>query len=177
MAVNLLKRYNDFLEVIHLNEAQRTISLRAVFDRDIANNTAFHFREKVIRPLKKDGQIDMDTLFGHLTKKTEESIDEAGNKVKSRTVFDLDRSKRLHWIWHHMQEKEANLQVFSCLERKDGKDVIHTYIFDSNESYVIVLEPQRSKQDYYLLSAYYLNEDWAKKNMKKKWKRRLQELY
>jgi hypothetical protein len=177
MAVNLLKRYNDFLELIHLNEAQRTLSLRRVFDRDIASNTAFLFRKKVIRPLKKEGEIDMDRLFGHLTKKTEEIADEGGRKQKSRTVFDFERSKRLHWIWHHIQEKESELSIFSCLERKEGKDVIHTYIFDSNEDYVIVLQPQRSALDYYLLTAYYLNEDWAKKNMRKKWERRLPQLY
>lgn len=177
MAINLLKRYNEHLELLHFNEAQRTVSLRGIFDRDIAENERFQFRTKIIRPLKREGEIDMETLFSHLTKKTEEITDENGKKIKARNIFDFDRSKRLHWIWHHIQERKQGLQVFSCKERKSGKDVIHTYIFDSDEDYVIVLEPQRSNQDYYLLSAYYLNEGWAKKNMRKKWKKRLPELY
>lgn len=177
MALNLLKNYNAYLDLLHFNEAQRTQSLRGIFDRDIANNNSFVFRKKIIRPLKKEGEIDMETLFSHLTKKTEELTDENGKKIKTRNVFDLDRSKRLHWLWYHIQEKKQGLQVFSCKERKKGKDVIHTYIFDADEDYVIVLEPQRSNQDYYLLSAYYLNEDWAKKNMRKKSKKRLPELY
>lgn len=177
MATNLLKRYNDFLELLHLNEHGRTVSLRNIFDRDIANNTNFLFRLKIIRPLKKEGQIDMERLFSHLTKKTEEVEGENGKKIKSRSIFDIDRAKRLHWIWHHIQELKRDLKIFSLEERKQGKDVIHTYIFDEEEEYVIVLEPQRSQTDYYLLSAYYLNENWAKKNMRKKWKRRLPQVY
>ena len=177
MAFNLLKVYNDFLELSHFTEYQRDVSLRGVFNRDIANNEKFLFRGKIIRPLKKEGEIDMEKLFSHLTKKTEDIIDEQGKTIKSRDIFDFDRSKRLHWIWHHIQELKQNLRVFSIEERKAGKDVIHTYIFDEEEEYVIVLEPHRSKQDYYLLSAYYLNETWAKKNMRKKWAKRLQEIH
>lgn len=177
MAINLLKRYNEFLELLHFNEHQRTASLRGVFDRDIANNEKFLFRSKIIHPLRKEGEIDMETLFSHLTKKTEDIIDENGKKIKARNIFDIDRSKRLHWIWHHIQEIKKDLHIFSCNERKNGKDVIHTYIFDADEDYVIVLEPHRSQQDYYLLSAYYLNESWAKKSMRQKWKKRLPEVY
>lgn len=39
--------------------------------------------------------------------------------------------------------KKGNLYVFSCKERKKGTDVIHTYLYDREENYVIVLEPQR----------------------------------
>lgn len=178
MATNLLKKYNEFLELLHLNEHQRTISLRGVFDRDIANNDQFIFRSKIIRPLKKEGFIDIESLFSHLTKKTEDLTDETGKKIKSRSAFDIDRSKRIHWIWPHMQEfKKDNFEVFSYSDRKNGKDVIHTYLFDLDEDYIVVLEPQRSNQDYYLLSAYYLNENWAKKNMRKKLKRKLPIVY
>lgn len=177
MAVNLSKRYNAFLELLHYNEADRTASLRRIFDRDIADNPNFMFQNKIIRPLKKEGEIDMESLFSHLTKKSIEVTDDKGRKSKSRSEFDIHRSKRLHWVWHHIQEKKSDLKVFSLAERKNGKDVLHTYLFDEEEEYVIVLEPQRSKTDYYLLSAYYLDEDWAKKNMRKKWKRRLSEVY
>lgn len=174
MPTNLLKKYNEFLELLHLNEAQRNISLRGIFDRDITNNPKFHFRTKVIRPLKLEGAIDIESLFSHLTKKTEDLLDENGKMIKARSVFDVDRSKRIHWIWYHIQEiKKINFDVFSYTDRKNGKDVIHTYLFDLDENYVIVLEPQRSNQDYYLLSAYYLNEEWAKKSMRKKLKRKL----
>lgn len=178
MPTNLLKVYNEFLEIQHLNEFQRKTSLQGIFNRDIADNMHFKFRSKTIRPIKRDGLVDMETLFDHLTHKTEEIADENGKKIKSRSVFDFDRSKRMHWIWHHVQEKRnVQFEVFSVKERKDGKDVIRTYLFDVMEEYVVVLEPQRTQQDYYLLSAYYLNEDWAKKNMRKKLKKKLDEVY
>ena len=56
---NLLKQYNALLEVDSMSPAQRTISLRGVFNRDIQNNNKFSFREKKIYPMPKEG---MDKL-------------------------------------------------------------------------------------------------------------------
>lgn len=177
MAINLLKRYNEHLELLHFTEAQRTVSLRGIFDRDIAENERFQFRTKIIRPLKREGVIDVESLFSHLTMKSKEIKDENGKVIKSRSEFDIHRSKRLHWIWYHIQEKKIDVKIFSTKERKEGKDVLRTYIFDEKENYVIVLEPQRSKQDYYLLSAHYLDEKNGPKKIKNKWKRRLPEVH
>jgi len=92
--------------------------------------------------------------------------------------FELHRSQRLHWIKFHIEEmKSQNVEVFSFEDRIDRKDVIRTYIYDKVEEYVIILEPQRSKADYYLLTAYYLNEPGGKKQIKKKLKKRLAEVY
>lgn len=46
------------------------------------------------------------------------------------------------------------------------------HIYDRKEKYVIVLECQR-KNSYYLLTAYYLNKDYAEKSIYKKMKKRL----
>ena len=179
MPHNLLTKYNQFLEINALSEAQRMVSLRAIFDRDITNNVSFLFRTKIIRPLKIEGTIDMDVLFKHLT---HESIDEQGDdgkKFKSRSVFDFQRSKRLHWLWHHIQEKNADkIEVFSYMDRVKGRDVIRTYIRDIEENYIIVLEPQRSNLDYYLLTAYYATKEKGGINqIKNKSKKRLPEVY
>jgi transcription initiation factor IIE alpha subunit len=61
--------------------------------------------------------------------------------------------------------------------RIKGKDRIRTYIYDVKESYVIILEPQRKGLDYYLLTAYYINEESEKQNIKKKSKRKLGEVH
>ena len=51
------------------------------------------------------------------------------------------------------------------------------YIYNIPQKYVIVLEPQvRSGNAYYLLTAYYLDEDYGEKQMKKKMKKRLQDV-
>ena len=74
---------------------------------------------------------------------------------------------------------EANVEVFSVVERdqKNRKDITRTYIYNIPQKYVIVLEPQvRSGNAYYLLTAYYLDEDYGEKQMKKKMKKRLQDV-
>ena len=50
-------------------------------------------------------------------------------------------------------------------------------ILKKKGKYVVVLEPQKSEQDYYLLTAYHLNKNWAVKQMKKKIKKKLSEVY
>lgn len=179
MPTNLLKNYNQFLEINHLSHNEKMISLKGIFNRDISNNQGFLFRTKTIRPLKKEGIIDVEVLFNHLTHSTEDEKDEKGNVVKKRNIFDPERSKRLHWIWHHIQEKtKINIEIFSYTDRIKSKDVIRTYIYDFVEKYVIILEPQRSKKDYYLISAYYLTEKLGgHKSIENKRKRKMSEVY
>lgn len=174
--LNLIKKYPDLLDIIHLNEYQRKKSLKEIYERDIVNHPNLCFRGKTIRPIKdKDGQPATDTLFHHLTTEKDESKE--GKKNKRRN-FEIDRSMRLHWILPHLEEQiEGDIEVFSCEERVDGKDVINTYIYNKEQKYVIVLRPQRSEQDYYLLSAYYLNKSYGVKVMKKKMKKKLDKVY
>jgi hypothetical protein len=62
------------------------------------------------------------------------------------------------------------LYIFSV----DEPDGIRTYIYDREEFYVIVLEPLKKKNEYYLLTAYYLEgKDKARDKMMKKYNRRL----
>lgn len=179
MPTNLLRKYPELLEIMHLNEWQRTESLRAVFNRDIENNPNFKFRTKQIRPILIDGAATMGNLFNHLTREEIEIENPDGTKYKSR-VFEKDRSMRLHWIRFHVEErKKDRVKIFSIIERdiKKRKDVTITYIYDLEQHYVIVLEPQKSGMDYFLLSAYYLNRDYGQKKMEKKLKRKLPEVY
>lgn len=177
MPLNLIKKYNKLLELNQYTERERIISLKNIFYRDITNNANFKFRTKTIRPIKKDGMPDVETLFKHLTYKSTEKQDENGKKYKSRDVFDFKRSERLHWIWHHIQGKE-DIKIFSVNDRVRGRSVKRTYLFDEKESYVIILEPYRKTEDYYLLSAYYLEKELGGiKTIKKKYKRRLNEVF
>lgn len=179
MALNQSKVYNNFLEISFMSEVERNKSLKKIFDRDIANNPSFHFQGKVIRPLKVDGNINLEILFKHLTCESKEILDEAGRKVKSRGDFEIERSKRLHWLWFHIQQSNKDIiDVFSFEDRINGKNVVRTYIYDLEEKYVVILEPQRSKRDYYLLTAYHLtNEKKGINQIEKKRKRRLPEIH
>lgn len=175
MPLNLIKSYPQLLEINHLNEYQRKVSLMGIFSRDIEENANLKFRTKQIRPTKKEGELPMQTLYGHLT--TRDDKDEKGNKTGTRS-FEMARSERLHWVKYHVEElKKDNIDVFSYEDRINGKDVIRTYIYDTEQEYVIILEPQRSGLDYYLLTAYYLNEPGGKKQIVKKRKKKLDEVH
>jgi hypothetical protein len=163
MPLNLLKKYNTLLDILGMDERQRTISLCGVFDRDITKNPNFKFQKKQINPTPADGVDNMDRLFIHLTTKI------IGNERKRE--YDYARSVRLHWIRFHIEERKSdNILVFSVNE----PDGIRTYIYDKDEEYVIVLEPLRKKNEYYLLTAYYVEgKDKARNKMKKKYGRKL----
>ena len=176
MPTNLIKSYPDLLELLDLNETGRRKSLYGVFKKDIEDNEFIAFRKKQIRPMKKeDGEPAMQTLFHHLTTRMDES--EEGKATRKR-FFELDRSQRLHWVLHHLEERNPEgIEVFSYEDRINRKDVIRTYIYDKDQEYVIILEPQRSGLDYYLLTAYYLNEKKGKKQIKQKLKKKLPDIH
>lgn len=167
MPLNLLKKYNALLELVAYSPAERTKSLKAVFDRDITNNKAFRFRAKQITPTPQDGEIKMSTLFTHLTCVI---ID----KKTRKREFDIHRSVRLHWVKYHLDEKKKdNVLVFSVKEPEGER----TYIYDKDEQYVIVLEPLRKIKAYYLLSAYYVQgKDSKRGKFQRKYERRLPEV-
>jgi hypothetical protein len=172
MPFNLLKVYPELLEIDHLNEKERRDSLMKIFVRDIQDNTTLNFRTKKIWPTKHD-PISMEVLFDHLT--TEE-IEVKRDELTAylRRDYEPDRSKRLHWVRYHIEEnKKIDMDIFSAEERVKGSNVIRTYIFDKTQKYVVVLEPQNTGRDYYLITAYYLNRDWGEKAMKKRMKKRL----
>ncbi|RLD38157.1 MAG: hypothetical protein DRJ10_01950 [Bacteroidetes bacterium] len=167
MPLNLLKKYNELLDVLSMTLTNREESFLGVFNRDIVHNVSFTFRKKQINPTPLDGEIKMSVLFTHLTSTITDK------KTRSRE-FDLYRSIRLHWIKHHIEErKKDNVHVFSVKEPNG----VRTYIYDVDEKYVIVLEPLRNKNEYYLLTAYPLRgKDAARNKFKKKYKRKLPEV-
>lgn len=178
MPLNLLKTYPQLLELGHLKEYLRTESLLKIFNRDIEENPGLNFRNKTIRPIKGE-EPSMVLLFRHLTTEEIEEEDEYGKKYLKR-IFEMDRSQRLHWVKYHLEERnKENIEVFSVEERdqKKRKDIIRTYIYDSEQKYIIVLDPQRTKKDYYLVTAYYLNKEYGEKKIKKLMNKRLPELY
>jgi len=176
MPLNLIKTYPQLLELTHLNEHQRNRSLEGIFKRDIEENHGLNFRTKTIQPVKGD-EPAMAILFRHLT--TEEiGTEDANGKTYPKRIFEIDRSQRLHWVRFHLEEREPeNAEVFSVEERdkKKRKDIIRTYIYNAKQKYIIVLEPQRTNKDYYLITAYYMNKDYGEKKIKKLMRRRLSE--
>lgn len=114
MPTNLLKKYPELLEIMHLSEHQRTESLRRVFNRDIQNNSGFKFQSKQIRPIFIDGEVSMGNLFNHLTRE-EIVVAKPDGTTFIKRIFEKDRSMRLHWIKFHIDECKKNKLKYSVL--------------------------------------------------------------
>ena len=67
MPLNLLKKYNQLLDLLSFSDQERKASLKGVFNRDIVNNANFVFRTKKIFPTTAEGQDTMERFFTHLT--------------------------------------------------------------------------------------------------------------
>lgn len=147
MPFNLLKKYNELLELGSLEYGDRIKSLRKVFDRDIKDNSNFHFRTIPIVP-PTYGEIGFDGLFHHLITTT------VNYKTKHRD-FCFIRSMRLHWIKYHIEENKQNYLKIILETINDKKKV---YILDEKESYIIVLEEFEGGKFYFLLTAFKLNK-------------------
>lgn len=170
MPFNLIKKYNELLDILSFDEKDCKESLRGIFNRDIRNNKRFLFRGKPIYPTpKNDGEDSMGNLFNHLTRK---KVD----KDECHREFDRNRSVRLHWIKYHIEENKKEKMLYFSVNEPRRK--IRTYIYDKDEKYVIILEPLRNKTAYYLLTAYPLmGKDAARNKILKKYKTKLDEVY
>ncbi|MDH6306333.1 hypothetical protein M2459_002696 [Parabacteroides sp. PF5-5] len=168
MPFNATKKYDDCLDLLSYTESQRYKTLLSIYERDIYFNKKLIFFEKEVRPtqMNSDESTKM-VLFSHLTCKSDS---EEG--VKKRDNFDMRRSERLHWIRHHIDACGGKgVFIFDHEDRIRGKNTTRTYIYDKPHKYVIVLEPKRSNQEYfYLLTAYYLDEEYGEKQIDKKLK-------
>ena len=87
MPFNLLKKYPELLEILHLNEYQRKESLMRIYKRDIEDNPDFKFKGKQIYPIKSDGEADMGRQFMHLTCEETQETDENGNLLPPKRIF------------------------------------------------------------------------------------------
>lgn len=168
MAFNIIKKYNQLLELSSFTENQRKESLRQIFKRDFEECNQIIFNQKPVTPTPVDGEIKMDTLFTHL-------ITVMVDKITRKREYDNHRAIRLHWVKYHLNHcKNENMLLFSVKEPEGYR----TYFYDKDEKYVVILEPLRNKDEYYLLSAYHLTGSDAKRDkiMAKYKKRRLNEV-
>ena len=169
MPLNLLKKYPELLDLSSYTEKDRTECLRKIYKRDIEDYLLF-FRQSKVYPTKNENdETTFATHFGHLTGKNFTETNENGETIKKRS-FDIFRSQRLHWIKTHIEEQtgEQDILVFS-----NDYPSVRTYIWNKKQSYVVILEPQRKPNSYYLLTAYYLNEKGSIKQMENKYQKRM----
>lgn len=168
MMFNQNKMYPELLDIISYSPNARMEVLRKIYERDIQENDKFKFRGVQIFPVKSDGKDEMDRSFRHLTTREFEKYDEEGKYIGKGREFDMDRSRRLHWVLFHVLESKPDvIDIFTIVKRdqKKRRDVKRIYIFDEYQKYVIIMERQGSNR-LFLLTAYYLNEEYGFNEMK-----------
>lgn len=164
MPLNLSKIYNQLLDIVGMGAQQRKESLMRIFRRDFIDNTPVFKRKPIYPTPSNDGTIPMDILFAHLTT-------QVTDKKTRRREFELERSKRLHWVRFHLDSKKQNNMLIFSVKEPEGN---RTYIYDQDEKYVVILKPLLNCQSYYLLTAYYIEGRDNKRNkIEKKYDRRL----
>jgi len=121
------------------------------------------------RPLFYDLRIlegEYEEAFWHLTHK---------DWRKESEQFDPRRSERLSWFAPIIiHSNDAN--YVKCWEYQEGKKrKVNTYIWLEKHDYVIILQKKRNRKGevYYLISAHYLDGDSRRRNLRKKYERRL----
>ena len=120
---------------------------------------------------------NMKRISLYLDKKLVKKADSAKRKLgySSRNEFFTVLIENI--IANEMIKDNSDIEVFSVVERNQHKrvDVIRTYIYNKTQKYVVVLEPQmrNNANAYYLLTAYYLNEKYGEKQLKKKLKSKI----
>lgn len=172
MPFNKLAVYSTLLSLEAYTLQQRNEALLFIYERDIYNNPQLKFRGKGVRPMKSlDNEATKLTHLAHLINK--ESVDEFG--VKKRDNFDIQRSKRLHWVKYHICETNPiAIKVFNYIDRIKGIDYRRTYIYDEVQKYVVILEPKRDGSDnMYLITAFYFDEPYYIKQLNQKFKKRV----
>ncbi len=157
MPFNLSKAYADLLDIGYLPEQARRKSLRGIFDRDFQQGQTLSMRGKPVYPLPHAAPVDLDPVFWHLI-----SCTVPGDKTKRD--YESERACRLHWVKPHLEETVPDpLLVFETDE--GGEDRL--YILNKKEKYLVVLNPLRKVEGYYLLTAYHLGDDSLRKMMRK----------
>lgn len=74
MATNLLREYNQVLELLYRSEYKNIRSIKDVFYRDFNVENPLIFNAKIIQPTPADGEDKVEILFNHLTRKELDSV-------------------------------------------------------------------------------------------------------
>lgn len=163
--MNLLCKYDSFLELSHLDEKGARFELRSIFRRDFESNTIY-FLHVPLSPMPGEAE-NLERVFEHLI-----SYDPGKNRFRE---FDRGRSKLLHWVLPHVDSAQAsadcllghNFDVFQI----DEKGATKAYVLNHHKKYLVVLEKQRKSQSFFLVTAFPLSDDRRYKEILNKMKR------
>ncbi len=145
-------------------ERDRTLAmLYDVFKRDFKETQTYH-RGKSVRYNSKIGDASgKEEGFWHIVSKYDISSGER--------LIDYPRAKRLPWAKPLMESDEREeIVVWQYKEGASDKG-LRTYIWLENYDYLLIL--QLRKQVYYWVTAFYIESNWKKRDLRRKYEKRI----
>ena len=134
--------------------------LYSVFERDFKKTHVSHRGIQIYynRKVLPDGHGKEEGFWHVISRKVSNS---------GERLIDYCRAERLPWARPMMESPERpELVVFDYSEGPKDKG-IRTYIWLEDYDYVVIL--QRKKKAYYWVTAYYVDSEWQRKNLRRRY--------
>ena len=151
--LNLDGEWNDILSLLY-----------NIFVRDFKETKTYHRGKRIIYngAIKEDG-LGKEEGFWHVVSKKD--------KKSGDRFIDYPRAERLPWAKPLMESPERlEIKVWQYQEGSSDKG-LRTYIWLDNYDYALIL--QRKKNVYYWVTAFYIDLNWKKQDLKRKYENRL----
>lgn len=123
------------------------------FIDELLNNRFILKDSKIKIDIKRDAQNHYES-FWHL-------ISEGSDDRE----FNVKRAERLHWIKHLLTNEECNICSNYYYFEEQIKNRISAYVLCEQLNYIIIF--RKTTNAYYLMTAYYLNENKKSKYVDK----------
>lgn len=164
---NLLIKFNSLLDIVGMSQNQAEESLMRIFQRDMIDNPCPNFNNKTLIYINDNSVHSIKVAFDHLIKNKQEG---------KRNNIDNKRAARLHWIKHFLENGIKENMGFWVFSHKMVNSNIRTYIFHKKSQFLIILEPNEKKGEYYLVTAHF-REGSGLTDTKSQYQSRLSEIY
>lgn len=129
-----------------------------------------------IFPEKEDGK---EKIFWHLTSRyskpkkisrRQRKFYKKEEQLKLDRLPDLRRSERITWI-PAIVKKSKSTEILSWDYLEVGGS-IKTYLWLKNENFIVILK-KYNNNTYRLITSFYIDQDYKRKNFEKKYKNRI----
>ncbi len=136
--------------------------LYRVFEKDFKKRKLFYQNLRVIYDNRKNSN-NIEEAFWHLVTKK--------NKKHGRLI-DYNRAKRLPWVRPIIENyNNPEINDFNYLEGFGG---IRKYLWLENYDFVVILEKKINKEYIILVTDFYVDYNWKKKDLERKYQKRIE---
>ncbi len=147
------KEWNEIIESVY-----------SVFEKDFKKHKTTHFDTEVEfdRKILDDGS-HKEEGFWHIVEKENKSVDER--------QFDTERAQRLPWIRPALEADDKDEVIIFDFDHGSKSKGIRRYVWLKELNYVTILQPK--DEIFFLVTAFYIDSSWKRKDLEKKYNKRL----